>query len=738
MEVSLKPSLVAYYQVSRNAAYVALHPQLKNPIGTEWQKNPISAERALDQHENLQHNIGLINGEVSGIVDVDLDCSEAAQLASVFLPQPIAMFGHGGNNRGHWLFRCNNSGKTKQFNCPDTGATLVELRSNGSQTMIPPSVHPTGARLEFTSISDSAPSVDFVALQSAVGLLAASSFVAQNWKSGSRHNLSLGFSGLLLKTGVKADLIEEIVENICLLAQDEEFQDRINTVRTSARKQAHELAGYTMLEEILGDKAAKKISEWVGVSTAVYNDDLVIEPNESLPNLPRDFYENEITEAKMSRAFEQWAENKAMYVQENNQWYLWDGMTWLCDKARHINALEIQFLSEISMQCRESPYRGLEDSIRKFESLSKIKSVVVLAIPYLAKSISELDQNPMILALGNTYIDLKTGKPLQPDPNYLVSISSPVRFDSKADCPEFTRFLDAIFEGNEEVISFVNRIVGYCLTGLGDEQCMFIFNGDGANGKSTLVNILTKLLGQYASTAASHTLVSNTRTGVGDDLMHLVSSRLINVAETDRGQSLAESMIKRITGGDAITARALHGIYTTFVLQGKIVLTTNNLPHIQGRDHGIFRRLRVIPFARTFAPHEQDRTLGSKLEAELSGIMNWAIEGCLDWQKQGLNPPQVILDQLEHYQKDMDTIQKYVDAELVMQPEGKLNTSDLYANYRDWCRRMGCAVEDDRAFKSSMERIDGVSYGRNSKIRFWRGVAYRASYQSQGNEGVPF
>lgn len=738
MEVSLKPSLVTYYQLSRNTAYVALHPQRKEPIGTGWQNNPISAERALGQHENLQYNIGLINGEVSEIVDVDLDCGEATQLAPVLLPQPIAMFGHGGNNRGHWLFRCDNSGKTKQFNCPDTGATLVELRSNGSQTMIPPSVHPTGTRLEFTSISDSAPSVDFVALQSAVGLLAAASFMAQNWKSGSRHNLSLGFSGLLLKTGVKADLIEKIVENICLLAQDEEVQDRINTVRTSARKQAHELAGYTMLVEILGDKAAKKISEWVGVSAVVYNDGLVIEPNKISTNLPRELYEAEVTEVKIADKFRQWASGQAMFVQEKKQWFLWDGNIWRGDQVGHMTSLTAQFLSEISMLCVEAGYRGLEDSIQKFETLGKINSMITLAAPELAKSINELDQHPMILALANTSIDLETGQPISADPKHLVSICSPVRFDAQAVCPEFEKFMRSIFGSDEEVIGFVKRVVGYSLTGRGDEQCLFLLIGDGANGKSTLLNVFNQLLGGYARTAPSQTLMASTRQGVGDDLVYLVGARLIVVSETDKGQGLAEAKIKQITGGDEITGRNLWASYMTFKLAGKIWLASNNLPHIQGRDHGIFRRLRVIPFARTFAPHEQDKALGSKLAAELPGIMNWAIEGCLDWQKQGLNPPQVILDQLEHYQKDMDTVQKYVDAELVMQPEGKLNTSELYANYRDWCRRMGCAAEDDRAFKNSMERIDGVSYGRNSKIRFWRGVAYRASYQSQGNDGVPF
>ena len=737
MEMRLNQSLVDLNQISINKAYVPLKPREKIPIGYRWPDNLLSPEVVLARHNSIQNNIGIANGNPSGIVDVDLDCSEATQLASALLPEALATFGHDGNDRGHWLLYCSNPGKTKQFTCPNTGATLVELRANGSQTMIPPSVHPSGTRLKFTSITDSAPTVDFDDLLTSVGLIAAASLVAQNWKSGTRHKLCLAFTGLLLKSGAEVDLVEEIIEKICSITEDKEVEDRINTVRSSVGKNGHELAGYTMMAELIGDKAAKKISEWVGASAVSYDDSLVIEPDESLPDLPHQFYENEITEVKIAGAFSDWAEGKAMFVQEKKQWFLWDENIWRGDQAGHITTSAAQFLSELSIMCAESRYRGLEDSIRKFETLGKINSIVTLAAPARAKSVNELDQKPMILALANTSIDLETGNRIAPDPRHLISISSGVRFDEKAECPEFEKFICSIFEGNEEVMSFVQRVVGYSLTGLGDEQCIFILNGDGANGKSTLLNVMNQLLGGYAKTAPAQTLMANTRQGVGDDLVYLVAARLIVVSETDKGQGLAEAKIKQITGGDEITGRNLWASYMTFKLAGKIWLATNNLPHIQGRDHGIFRRLRVIPFNKTFAPHEQDRTLGSKLKAELPGIMNWAIKGCLDWQAQGLNPPQVILDQLEHYQKDMDTVRKYVDAELVMQLDGKLKSSELYVNYRDWCKRMGYGAEDDRAFKNSMERINGVSHNKRRDGRYYEGVNYQyLARSSHENDGV--
>ncbi|MDB3911988.1 primase-like DNA-binding domain-containing protein [Paracoccaceae bacterium] len=146
---------------------------------------------------------------------------------------------------------------------------------------------------------------------------------------------------------------------------------------------------------------------------------------------------------------------------------------------------------------------------------------------------------------------------------------------------------------------------------------------------------------------------------------------------------------------------------------------------MQGRDHGIFRRLRVIPFNKKFAPDQQDKMLADRLETELSGIMNWAIEGCLKWQADGLNPPQIILDQLEKYQNEMDSVGNYVADNLVLQPESKLQSSVLYGHYKDWCRVMGYAAQDDRGFKNSLLQMDGVSHSRRRNGRFYDGLSYQ-------------
>ena len=167
---------------------------------------------------------------------------------------------------------------------------------------------------------------------------------------------------------------------------------------------------------------------------------------------------------------------------------------------------------------------------------------------------------------------------------------------------------------------------------------------------------------------------------------------------------------------------------------GKIYLATNSLPEVRGRDHGIFRRFQIIPFNRTFGPDEQDGSLPAKLEAELSGILNWAVEGCLKWQSEGLAPPRIVLEQREHYRRELDTVQKFCDAELVRKIEGKIGSSELYQNYRDWCRRMGHTAVDDRQFKALMQRIDGVSWKRSNEGRFFLGLEYRDLMPSSSDE----
>ena len=729
MEMTLSPRLVELYQICRNDTYVSLHPKKKNPIKADWSNQPVSAEDALAANQMLQHNIGILNGAASGLIDIDLDCAEAVAFADLFLPETVASFGHEGNDRGHYLVAIKSSGKTRKFNMPDSSECLVELRSDGTQTMLPPSIHPSGHKLQFSYINDSAPAVDYADLLVATQRIAACSVIARSWSEGSRHQLALAFAGMMYKADFDQDLAENVVNTICNFTSDEELDDRLNAVATTYAQDASSVSGYGIVVDVLGVNTARKIAEWLDIGAD--NTD-VIEAGDMSPAIFTVTNEDEITEEKMAEAFARWAKRRAVYVHEKKQWYLWDGLVWRPDPSNAVRLLLSEFVSAAHDAQRHN--RRFEDALRRFENLSKIKNTLELAQPRLAKSITEFDTDPMLFAAGNTWIDLKTGQPVTPKANTLVSLQSNVRYDPEADCPVFKNFLNEIFLDNDALVKFVQRTVGYSLTGRIEEQCLFIFNGDGANGKSTLVNTITKLLGGYSKTAPEQTLLANQRTGVGDDLAYLQGARFISVSEIDEGQALAEAKVKRITGGDEIAGRALYSFYGSLNIVGKIVIATNNLPKINGRDHGIYRRLQIVPFQRRFEAHEQDKTFADKLEAELSGILNWALRGCLNWQEQGLNPPQIVKDQLDHYQQDMDTVGKFVDAQLVLDPASKIQSSELYQEYRSWCQRMGYSQQDDKQFKASMLTIEGIRDGRTKVGRHFAGVHYRWNEKDM-NEG---
>ena len=266
MEMSIERPLVDLYILSRDPAFVSLKQKSKEPIGIAWQQNPISPELVHHEFKTKGNNVGLINGEISGIVDVDLDCGEAKQLASLLLPKGLATFEHSGNDRGHILYRVGNSGKTQQYQCPETGETLVELRSTGSQTMIPPSIHPSGQKLKFTFLDDTATPLDFTDLQVQVRTIAALSLIARHWREGVRHNLALGVSGLLMKTDHNEAQSKEIIAAICEVTGDEELQDRLKAVETTFDQPLENVAGFTQIESLLGSKVTKRIFEWMGSS----------------------------------------------------------------------------------------------------------------------------------------------------------------------------------------------------------------------------------------------------------------------------------------------------------------------------------------------------------------------------------------------------------------------------------------------------------------------------------------
>ncbi|MDC0541678.1 phage/plasmid primase, P4 family, partial [Paracoccaceae bacterium] len=706
---------------AKQECFIILANQSKKPVSQDWLSNGKTLANATADSKN----IGLLLGEKSGALDVDLDCMEAKILAEIILPEPAAKFDRGSPESGHFLYKASSCGPRKKFGAEGPNSTLVELRGDGAQTMVPPSVHPNGKILTFTALSEETTKVEYDDLLKSVSFLAACSEVTQNWSNGRRHDLVLAFSGFCLKKGIEPDLLMNIVQRICEIADDHEVDDRLNAIRTSYAKPADSLLGYKGLVDCLGQAKAKRIADRITAYTGgeLLADIVLMEPIEGdLVNFGQFSDRSNVTEARMGIAFGQWLKGKAVYATEKKQWMIWNANHWKNDQCAFITKLAYQFVTEAKAALFEGGNYTEASNLSAFESLNRLENISKFAATDCSVSALDFDADPFLLATLNNWIDLKTGQPSVPNPEVLVSKALSVGYLPDAECPKFLRFLNDIFENDRELIEFVQQAVGYSLTGSTSEQCLFIMIGDGANGKSTFINVINKLLGSYATSAASHTLIANGGGSIGDDLVDLIGARLITVSETEEGQSLAEAKIKQMTGGDTLKGRPLYGTYVQFEIIGKLWLATNSLPQINNTDHGIWRRIRAIPFNRTFTAQEQDKHLSDQLMEELPGILNWAIQGCLRWQKNELQVPQIIEDQISEYKSAMDSISQFIREECELGKDHSCAASKFFQAYRDWCSGAGRKPQSATAFKRALEKLTGVYQHRSSNGLQWHGI----------------
>ena len=243
---------------------------------------------------------------------------------------------------------------------------------------------------------------------------------------------------------------------------------------------------------------------------------------------------------------------------------------------------------------------------------------------------------------------------------HFITKLAPVNFEPDAACPRWLEFLSRIMDGNEQLIDFLQRAVGYALTGETSEQCLFIFYGSGANGKSTFLQTMSYVLGDYSMSTPTETLLVKRRGAIPNDVARLKGARFVIACEADAENRLAESLIKQMTGGDTISARFLHQEWFDFEPTHKVFFGTNHKPVIKGTDYAIWRRIRLVPFEITIPEGERDKNLPEKLKAEADGILAWAVQGCLVWQQQGLGVPEEVKAATDSYREEMDILGEFL------------------------------------------------------------------------------
>ncbi len=648
--------------------------QSKAPILKGWTKLTVTADNLGTYFDGTETNIGILTGKPSnGLVDVDIDSVDALKFAPYFLPNTNCIFGHKSKPRSHWVYRVRKLKAVAQFIGKEM---ILEIRGSNRCTVFPGSIHTSGEVIEFENPDDYEPSTStWKALKRSGSQIAIAHELSKVWSLGNRHELTLCAAAMLARLGWPEKDVRDLVRAIVHETNDKELQDRLTAVETTFAAYAHrrQISGDDRLGQIIGQEVAEDIYKWACSPDAL-----------QLPNLPSDSsMANPISTALgdlsndfgAADAFAAAFKNDLIYC--NKEWFRRKYQVFEPVSPEIVQGLAKDFFQD---QVGKVGFGPLALSpVKSCLGRARINAAVELSRSLFHVGPDNIDGN--VEAVGckdGSVLDLITGGNINGG-NAVVTKKLGASVNSGAARPEWIKFLNRIFDNDAELIVFVQRAIGYTLTGSVSEQCMFILIGTGANGKSTFLKTLHNLFGDYAASVPMATLMDQ-RNGSAqtNDLAYLVGKRFVSALEGERGQRLAESKIKMMTGGDRIPCRALYKEFFEFDPQFKLWLATNTLPSISGTDDAIWRRLLVIPFPVTIPVGERDQRLGDRLARELPGICNWAMAGVRDWRQQGLNPPRRVLQSTGNYREENDTVGQWIESACMVKPELRSTMKELY------------------------------------------------------------
>ncbi|MEX0417373.1 phage/plasmid primase, P4 family [Bacillus sp. C30] len=395
-------------------------------------------------------------------------------------------------------------------------------------------------------------------------------------------------------------------------------------------------------------------------------------------------------------------------------WYIWDGKRWRVDTKKEIERITAKVLRSLSKSDDESEVKWARMCERRNVRMNSIKDLM----PLVPGERAEFDKHKYLLNVENGIVDLKTGKLQQHDRELGLTKITNIAFDKNAKCPEWLTFLDQVFQGDKELAEYMQRLIGYSLTGEITEQIMVFLIGGGSNGKSTFINIIKEIMGDYGRQAKSDTFIKKKETGANNDIARLAGSRFVSAIESEDGEQLSEAFVKQITGGEPVLARFLRQEFFEFIPEFKVFFTTNHKPVIKGVDEGIWRRIRLIPFNLQLPKEKRDKKLPEKLSLEMPGILNWAIEGCLKWQQLGLNDPAIVMKATGDYKEEMDILGPFMFECCCKREDVQIEAKDLYEVYANWCFRNGEHQLKNRAFYRILE-TQGFKRERGNRNKFF-------------------
>lgn len=666
-------------------------------------------------------NIGLALGEASGwLVDVDLDCEEAIELAPQFLPATKAKTGRASAPQSHWWYIAPGA-VTKKHSDPVTHKMIAEFRSSGQQTLVGPSIHPQGEPYDWLHGKPSV--VDANHLAACVAALAAavvkqrhpdlaartpprptssssaqatfapddsmvqraSAYLAamppaisgQGGHSRTYAAATALVHGFGLSQPTATRLLKDEYNSRCEPPWSD--TDLLHKVSDAASKQHDKPYGW-LRDQRIDAQADRRTDDVIGVESQSMR---TLRPCTDLGNAERlaDAYSDRIR-----------------FCPDMGQWFEWDGKRWskctdgvpryLAAKLARTIGDEARFATDPSDQRERSAWAV------KSESCGRIDAAVSLAatLPVLSVRGEQLDADPWMLNVLNGTIDLRSGDLLPHRQELLMTKLAPVEYDPNAACPKFDQFLSRMLGGQSEVVDYTIGFLGMCLSADCSYQKLPILLGSGANGKSVLVDTILGILGDYGCVAPPDLLVCTGGREHATEIADLMGRRLVIVSETEQGASLKLQRMKQLTGDSMLKARFMRQDYFTFRRTHKTILVTNNRPVIREDSLAVWRRIVLVPFNIVIPESEQNLSSLTELIAEWPGILALLVKRCIAWQAKPLSPPAGVRDATTDYREREDKFGRFLTDRCDL-GDGAADAftpwKSLLEHYKQWCTENG-------------------------------------------------
>ncbi|MBA7561289.1 hypothetical protein ES695_07260 [Candidatus Atribacteria bacterium 1244-E10-H5-B2] len=426
---------------------------------------------------------------------------------------------------------------------------------------------------------------------------------------------------------------------------------------------------------------------------------------------------------------------QSLYCKKWNSWLIYREGKWQEDDRNETQELAkkviMGYYREASEILDDKERKKLVNQALKSESQRAIRAMTELATSNMPIVPEEFDQDPYIFNLKNGTLNLETFEFREHKAEDLLTKESKVNYEPESICPKWLDFLKKIFEGNKDLIDYLQATLGYSLTGNIGEQCLFILYGIGFNGKSTFINTIQEILGDYAISTPFDTFLSKIGSHIPNDLARMRGARLVTAVEAGEGRKFNEAILKSVTGRDKITARFLRQEFFEFSATFKLWLATNHKPTVREFSPAYWGRIRLIPFKLIIPEEERIPQYEEILLKEKEGIFNWMLEGCKRWKEEGLKVPEEIKEATEQYKDQMDIMAEFIEDCCIENRLAQATTKKLYIAYKDWCEESKEKEINKRAFGRRLEErgYKAIRIGSPKQERGWGGIDLKGEEQ---------